>query len=251
MIGSKKSITQFSVFVSLLLLCIFSFLSCSKSSINEPYTGGPSTQDDATLRKEIIGTWGITGYKISYLDDGTFIDSSFVQPTDNQSLELWQVTKGSYKIYNGILYSYNLDYIYLHKNTSIPISQSVTGSEISISNNELSFVPVDIFIPNGGTDGISGYWSTKVWLTTDSSSPEYRGYLQCSYQIDPSTSTFFHTIVFLNDFNMKAIMDRDLYDYKKPYLKLVINNSLTTVKVEFKNGAMYWYFPNKGTLTKE
>jgi hypothetical protein len=230
--GSRKSV---SALTGILLLCMFSFISCSDSSINSP-----SNQDDGSLSKAIIGTWNSDGYKVTYFADGTFIDSSSFVGTE--SWKTYEITRGSYKINDRILYHYNTDYLYLEDNISSPIGETVTGLEITISNNKLSFKPVDIFTSNGKNNSISGIWSTQSWLTTCNSEPAYRGYLQRIYQIDNSNSTFRRQIIFLDNPNLKTITDVDLYDYKYPFLKLVINNFLQTVKVEFKNGLMYWWY---------
>ena len=63
-----------------------------------------------------------------------------------------------------------------------------------------------------------------------------------TYQTDTNNSTYFHQIIFLNDPKMKTIYDEDLYDYKSPYLKLVISTIPRIVTVEFKHGLMYWYY---------
>jgi hypothetical protein len=87
--GSSNSISHFLTSLSILLLCIFSFLSCSESSINEP-----SIPDDASLRKAIIGTWSTNGYRISYFEDGTYIDSSSFRPIETQSWNAQEISKG-------------------------------------------------------------------------------------------------------------------------------------------------------------
>ena len=70
--------------------------------------------------------------------------------------------------------------------------------------------------------------------------------------MDKSNSTYFHQIIFLNDPNIKTINDNDLYDYKPPYLKLVISTVPRTLTVEFKDGLMYWYnYKEKTNLHKE
>jgi hypothetical protein len=79
------------------------------------------------------------------------------------------------------------------------ISESFTGEELNISKNVLSFVPVDIFTSNGKADSISGDWSTKTWITAYNSEPAYTGYLECTYQINTTDSTYFHQILFLNN----------------------------------------------------
>ena len=75
----------------------------------------------------------------------------------------------------------------------------------------------------------------KKWLTAYNSETSYEGYLECTYQMDKSNSTYFHQIIFLNDPNIKTINDNDLYDYKPPYLKLVILQSTYITVMFIKN----------------
>ena len=244
--GSKKESLAPSLLASIIMLCIFSFISCSETSVTAPVV-----QSDDFLQKGIIGTWGVNGYRITYYTDGSFIDSTKFQPVETKSWKADNITKGSYRIVNGVIYYYNVDIVYLADNVSSPIGEGRTGAEINISNNVLSLIPVDILTPNGKTNGISGDWTTKKWLTTYNSESAYRGYLNCEYQMDNSNSTYTHQIEFLDDPHIKRITDQDLYNYTPPYLKLVVDYPLT-VKVEFKNGLMYWYdYNEKLNLYKE
>ncbi len=242
--GSKETFLFYS---SILILSIISFVSCSENSVTEP-----TVQNDDFLKKEIIGTWGVNGYRITYFTDGSFIDSSTFKNVETQLWKADEIKKGKYRIENGIIYHYDLEIVYFAENISVPIYEGYTGSEINISNNILTSTPVDILTPNEKAEDISGYWTTKKWLTTYNSETSYEGYLECTYQMDKSNSTYFHQIIFLNDSNIKTINYNDLYDYKPPYLKLVISTVPRTLTVEFKDGLMYWYnYKEKTNLYKE
>jgi len=238
--GSKK--------VVLLLLSIFivipmmaSFISCSENSITEP-----TKQDDEFLKKAIIGNWSNSGQRITYYENGTYVDSSSYVLDATKNWVTDEITKGSYKIVDGILYYSDVHYTYMMDRVSALIGEGYPAAEIRISNNTLSFTGVDIYTPNGKTDGISGHWETKKWATSYNSQPEYSGYLNCAYDLDKSTSTYFRQIRFLDNPTIASIEDRDLFEYESPNLKMVsAGQSVINYTVEIKNGKMYWYYDNK------
>ena len=238
--GSGNVIVSF-IFIGIITLFSALFISCSDGTITEAIK-----QDDEFLKKEILGNWSNSGHRITYYENGTYTDSIYFSPVDSKKWVTQGITKGSYKIVDGILYYYNVKYVYMMERVSALIGEGYSPAEIHISDKTLSFTGVDIYTSNGKTDGITGHWETKKWGTSYNSKPEYSGYINCIYDIDQSSSSYSRQIKFLDSPIIEPIEDRDLFEYHSPNLKMVSSGGgIVNYKVEFKNSKMYWYRDNE------
>ena len=238
--GSKKVVSLLlSIFIVVPMMA--SFISCSENLITEP-----TKQDDEFLKKAIIGNWSTPNEHIVYYENGTFVDSAAYVRDSMNNWVTDNISKGSYKIVDGILYYSDVHYTYMAEREGVLIGEGYPAVEIRISNNTLSLIGVDIYTSNGNTDGIYGHWETTKWAVSYNSKPEYSGYISCSYDLDKTSSTYFRFIRFLDNPTIDPIEDRDLFNYKAPNLKMVsAGQSVMNYTVELKNGKMYWYYDNK------
>ena len=238
--GSKKVVSLLlSIFIIFPILV--SFISCSDNSFTEP-----ARQDDEFLKKAIIGSWTYEGEKITFNEDGTYTASTSFRNGNTSEWTTQFITKGAYKIADGMLYYYNVQYLYMTDRTGALIGEGYPAVEIRIADNRLSLIGVDIYTSDSKTDGIYGHWETTKWAASYNSKPEYSGYIKCSYDLDQTSSTFFRYIKFLDDPAITPIEDRDLFVYEAPNLKMIsAGQSVVNYTVELKNGKMYWYYENK------
>ena len=102
-----------------------------------------------------------------------------------------------------------------------------------------------VFEGNGNNDGIQGRWETNYWYC------KYVNQYVADYQYgnlkevhifsssDNSVidSSYFHNLP--NDSTYIDYYNVETYHYYAPYLFMV-----DTIRVEFKNNLMYWYYVN-------
>jgi hypothetical protein len=239
------------IIMSISIVIVFSllFFSCSENSTNP---------DVNILRDQIIGNWNDdNNYSITFLNDGTFIDTIYFENIKDTSYRNYGmfVRKGDYNINNTILSLTDFYFDEVNTQASIGYHMEPISYDLTYLNNNLTMKPVNIFESGSNNrQQLYGDWHLNGY------------YCVYSQEIDPKTS-FGKTIksyTFYSDSSKYSYKQKYLtgvyssselysyqgeYIYNEPYLDLPISSAYHLL-VKFNDDSMYWYYNSEITLFK-
>ena len=244
------------IHIKKLSLILISLLILSCNSDENP-TISEISPDDLAMRQKLIGGWQFSGNYIYFKDDGTYIDSSFIDPyprdpggpTQNicsdvkkDGLYLDRITEGRFKVENGLLKKQPLKYT-LDCN---PIKNwgcyLYFDNKIEFKNDTLKLTTEYVWTKNGNNNDIWGSWKRNYWAWSYHSTLPPNGSPQL---ITESISFFSDSTVYhqkMEGLPYDGRIFRRTFKYNPPILNGT--DDYTFYLVTFNNDKMHWIDKN-------
>lgn len=213
-----------------------------------------SSNFDREINIKIQGKWTNDGNQILIINNDNFIDSLFISNKQDDSLVLYRVLAGKFKINNGVISFINFSIQYF--NTSLDTNK-IAGFRIVdiwpvfINDSLLKCQSVEVFNNlDKNEDKLWGKWQKKSWLAIKdySNEIEYSGNEIFYYEYIKSTKmNAFDTLIYGFD-----------YDFENPWpimsprktTFIYSFNDSNNIQIKFASNKMYWYHPNEYFLKK-
>jgi hypothetical protein len=234
-----------------LLLFVFIFIGCSEDNIVDP-------SNDDLIQNNIVGHWKFNDYRsLTFLADGTFIDSMFIESTQS-NLTPQNIVVGKYFIKNSILdfSELRLDYSIFPTIITSPSEfgfvQHYDMYKISFEDNNLKMQAAKIFEKdNSNSTVLKGKWNSYQWVATyiTADDPEQNGgKLEESFNFMPDSNICEYSSRYSFETTAKADSNK-IYSYSYNNSELVITNKLNGT-VQEEEGKLFLYSDYDWVLSK-
>ena len=209
--------------------------------------------EDLSLRQKLIGGWQFAGDYIYFKEDGTYIDSSFVNPNPREpggptpnicsnvkknGLYLNQITEGLFKVENGLLKKQPEKYTLDCNPLNAPGCYLYFDSKIEFRNDTLKLTTDYVWTKSGNNNDIWGNWRRNYWAWSYYSTLPPNGSRQL---ITESISFFSDSSVYhqkIEGLPYDGSIASRTFNYNPPILSET--DAYTFYLVTFKNDEMHW-----------